>query len=376
MTPYLSDIPDGPSWHDNQIPEFTGPALDALYGSLYASLPQLSLGELRDVSTYADRTSEGLRALFLYTCRRRAARVLNEGMQLSASTIERFARRLFERFADLARVDFHAVQCNDPQIAFHACQTCRFTLDEDIVIDLPATEAAYLADLGKSTRKTLRQNLARAAGLTHAVLPGAAVDAALVDQIIGFNHARLAARRRRSALDATAARQLHALVSANGMAGIVHMQGQLCAGTLASRVGDDVYSLVNAHDPAFDSLGMGNLSRHLMIIAAIRSGARRFHLLGGNFSSKRACGAKRRTLQHLVVYRNRWRMLIDLPHLATLSWREQRYWLGVLLDDGSTELRGSTSLKAVATLARWLRAVKRRAARSGQIVRAERLSSR
>ena len=284
MTPYLSDIPDGPSWHDDQIPEFAGPALDALYGSLYASLPQLSLGELQGVSTYADRTAEGLCALFLYTRRGRTARVLNEGMQLSAGTIERFAGLLFERFADLARVDFHAVQCNDPQIAFQAfqaCLTCRFTLDEDIVIDLPASEAAYLADLGKSTRKTLRQNLTRAAGLTHAVLPGAAVDAALVDQIIGFNHARLAARQRRSALDATAARQLHTLVSANGMAGIVRMHGQLCAGTLASRVGDDVYSLVNAHDPAFDSLGMGNLSRHLMIVAAIRSGARRFQASPG-----------------------------------------------------------------------------------------------
>jgi hypothetical protein len=376
LTPYLSDIPDGPSWHDHQIPEFAGPALDALYGSLFASLPQLSLGELRGVSTYADRTAEGLRALFLYTRRRRAARVMNEGMQLSAGVIERFAGLLFERFADLARVDFHAIQCNDPQIAFQAGQICRFTLDEDIVIDLPATEAAYLADLGKSTRKTLRQNLARAAGLTHAVLPGAAVDASLVDQIIGFNHARLAARQRRSALDATAARQLHALVSANGMAGIVRMQGQLCAGTLASRIGGDVYSLVNAHDPAFDSFGMGNLSRHLMIVAAIRSGARRFHLLGGNFSSKRACGAQRRLLQHVVVYRNRWHRLSDLPHLAALACLEQRYWLGVLLDDGSTELRGSALLKAVAALARGLRTVKRRAAQTGRIGRTARLDIR
>lgn len=343
-------------WYDQQIPDFTGPALDSLYGSLYSSLPQLALGDLGNVSTYVDHTASGLQALFLYTRSGKVARVMNEGMPLAAADVGRFATRLFQRFDDLVRIDFHAVACDEPKTLPH---TCCFTLDEDIVIDLPATEADYLASLGRSTRKTLRQNLTRAQRLTHRLLAGSEVDHALIAQIIAFNHARLAAKQRRSALDDIAAHKLRALVQHSGLVSAVYVDGRLVAGTLACRISNDMYSLVNAHDPHYDHLGMGNLSRHLLIVAAIHAGARRFHLMGGNFSSKRSCGAERRPLQHLVIYRSRWQRLIDLPHSCQLMLREQRYWLGVLLDDRSAELNGAAWLKPVAALARGLRAASR-----------------
>ncbi len=343
-------------WYDRQIPDFSGPALDSLYGSLYSSLPQLALDDLGNVSTYVDRTASGLHALFLYTRSGKVARVMNEGMPLAAADVERFATRLFQRFDDLVRIDFHAVACDEPKTLPH---TCCFTLDEDIVIDLPVSEADYLASLGRSTRKTLRQNLNRAQGLTHRLLAGTDADQALIAQIIAFNHARLAAKQRRSALDDIAAQKLRALVQQCGLVSAVYVDGRLVAGTLACRISNDMYSLVNAHDPHYDSLGMGNLSRHLLIVAAIHAGARRFHLMGGNFSSKRSCGAERRPLQHLVIYRSRWQRLIDLPHSCQLMLREQRYWLGVLLDDRSAELNGAVWLKPVAALAHWLRAANR-----------------
>ncbi len=346
-------------WYNRQIPDFAGPALDSLYSSLYSSLPKLALGDLgdhgdlHDVSTYVDRTASGLQAVFLYTCHGKVARIVNEGMQLAAADIGRFAARLFDRFDNLVRIDFHAIACDEPNSIPH---TSAFTLDEDIVIDLPATEADYLASLGKSTRKTLRQNLPRAQGLTHCLLRGTEADDALIAQIIAFNHARLAAKQRRSALGSVAVQQLQSLVRQCGLVSAVYLDGQLVAGALACRISNDMYSLVNAHDPRYDHLGMGNLSRHRLIVAAIHSEVQRFHLMGGNFSSKRSCGARRRLLQHLVIYRDRWHRWIDLPHLCQLLLREQRYWLGVLLDDRSTELHCAEWVKVVAPLARGLRA--------------------
>lgn len=337
-------------WHEG-IPAFAGATLEALYGSLYSSLPQLSLGNLDKVSTYFAGTDEEPQALFLYKRDGRRVRVVNEGMPLAAADATRFASLLFQRFRDTDRVAFHAVELLDQPAGATAL---RFTLNEDIVIDLPGSEAAYLASLGKSTRKSLRQSLARTPGLTHRVLPGPAVDARLVDELVGFNHARLAAKQRTSALDRVAARQLLMLIRACGMAGVAYLDGRLCGGTLACRFGDDVYSLVNAHDPAFDHLGMGNLGRHLMIGAAIEAGARRFHLLGGNFSSKRYCGARRQSLQTLLVYRSRWRMLTDLPQLAVLALRELRYRCGVALDESATALPKHGTQRSLPSLLRWL----------------------
>ncbi len=357
MKPDTTDTAASTEWHDGHIPSFVEAALDTLYGSLYSTLPQLALGDLRGASTYVVRSAGRIQTLFLFSLDGTAARVINEGMTIAVSDADRFANQLFQRFPTIVRIDFHAVACASmpsTQPAF------RFLLDEDIVIELPATEADYLARLSKSARKALRQSFARAEGLVHRVLPGIDTDAGLVQRIVGFNHARLAEKRRRSALDQAAVGQLLTLLQARGMVGVLTIAGQLCAGTLACRIGNDIYSLVNAHDPAFNTLGLGNLSRHLMIVAAIRAGARRFHLMGGNFNSKRASGAERKALHHLVMYRDRWKMFADLRHLGWLALREQRYRVGISVEEGSSMTGAPALSRAITALARLMRAARHR----------------
>lgn len=356
MNRYATDARVWTEWHDG-IPSFAGSTLDALYGSLYSSLPQLALGNLEGVSTYLAGANACPRTLLLYALEGRSARVVNEGMRLAAADLDRFARQLFRRYPQIDRIGLHAVSVDgEPDWP----STLRFTLDEDIVIDLPHDEGGYLSSLGKSTRKSLRQRLSRAHALSHCVIPGREVDVSLVEQLIGFNRARLSAKQRVSALDDGAARQLLSLVRTCGIAGVVRIDGRVCGGTLACRFGDDIYSLVNAHDPAFDALGMGNISRHLMIVAAINAGARRFHLLGGNFSSKRSCGARREPLQHLLVYRGRWCMLADLPHIAWLALRALRYRFGVVLEDSRLNMRPRDARDGLSALPRSLLGAARR----------------
>ncbi len=302
--------------HEGQVPARAAAWMETLYGSLYASLPQLQLSGLAGAGTYIAFRNALPTAVFLYRREGRALRVINEGMRVVVADAERFASRMFDRFPSLRSVHWHAVRMEGTP-GTHALS--RFDCSEDIVIELPATEAEYEKALGKATRKSLRQRLTRSGGLTHQVLSGpAAADAELIDRIIAFNHARLAQKARRSALDASSARQLQLLLRARGIVGLAHIDGRLCGGTLACRIADDVYSLVNAHDPSHDRLGLGNLCRHLMILAAIRAGARRFHLLGGNYASKRPCLAQRFTLQHVVLHRSRRERMLD--------WREQLGW--------------------------------------------------
>lgn len=357
MKPDAIDTEASTEWHDGRIPGFVAPVLETLYGSLYSSLPQLALGGLDNVNTYCAQAAGRPQALYLFVREGAAARVINEGMAVAGADADRFAGQLFGRYREIKRIEFHAVALNGKPAGWPAL--C-FTLNEDIVIALPDSEASYLASLGKSIRKSLRQNLARAPRLAHRVIPGCDVDGPLVDQIIAFNHGRLAAKQHRSALDRVAALQLLELVQAQGMAGIVTLDERLCAGTLACRIGSDVYSLVNAHDPSYDRLSLGNLSRYLMITAAIRSGARRFHLLGGNFRSKRTWGAERQPLHHLVIYRDSQRLLANLPRVAFLALREQRYQLGMALEDDGTEMTdGRWPPRWLTRLARRLHHLKR-----------------
>lgn len=306
------------------MPPEAAAQMEVLYGSLYASLPQLQLpgpsghSSLTGASTYIAGSGSTATAIFLYKHDGDTLRVINEGMRIRAADAERFAMRMFARMPALRCVHWHAIRMEGSPRQW---PVSRFDCSEDIMLDLPTTEAAYLQALGKATRKSLRQRLTRTRGLSHDVIGGdEAAAPALVTQIIAFNHARMANKARRSALDPDAVTKLQQLIRARGMVGGLYIDGKLCAGTLACRIADDVYSLVNAHDPCHDRIGLGNLCRHLMILHAIRIGARRFHLMGGNYASKRSCRAQRYSLQHVVLHRDRWQQWRDVPMLA-------RWWL-------------------------------------------------
>lgn len=280
------------------IPAFAEHSLDQLYGSLYASMPQLQCEQRAQVHTYAAWRGEQLSALLLYCLDGQRIRVINEGMRVPKEELDRFATSLFARHAGSSVISLHALSVSETPLIQHPSVCMPVT--EDIVIDLPDTEQAYLAQLGKSSRKSLRQNLSRAkqtlSGFRHSVMAGDTISERIVDQIIGFNHARMAIKQRHSAIDTEARVHLRQLLRARGWVGVISTNDRICAGTLACRFGNDVYSLVNAHDPQYDDYGMGNLSRHLLINASIGAGAHRFHLLGGQLSTKRHSLARRHTL--------------------------------------------------------------------------------
>ena len=263
--------------------------MESLYGSLYSSLPHLRLqGAIDTANTYVAWRDDALAALFLFRQLANKIIVLNEGMQLSAKDIDAFANYIFNQRPTVTSIHFHAVI---PERLLYSRPSLILPCTEDIVIALPTREEAYMASLGKSTRKSMRQNLARLqrtlADFKFDVSRGHEVPDQVMRDIIGFNHARMASKQRSSALNTEVSDKLIALISKRGIVGMASVDGRLCGGTLACRIGDDLYSLVNAHDPAYNAFSLGSVCRHLMIVAAIKQLATRFHLLGGQYETKK-----------------------------------------------------------------------------------------
>jgi hypothetical protein len=322
----------------NCIPPFAEPGLDELYESLYASLPQLQCNSLTQVNTYAAWRDGQLSALLLYCLDGSRIRVINEGMHIPSEKLDRFANALFARHAKASVISLHAQSISITTLQHPS--VC-MAVTEDIVIDLPDNEETYLAQLGKSSRKSLKQHLSRAQhelpGFHHTVVAGEEISETLVDQIIGFNHARMAQKQRRSAIDEKARAHLIRLLRARGWVGVISTNDRICAGSLGCRFGDAVYSMVNAHDPKYDVYGMGNLSRHLFVNASIRAGVRHFHLLGGQLSTKRNALGRRQALYDIRLYRSKLSIAKDLSHLARLSRASLGYQLQTWLEDLHTQ---------------------------------------
>jgi hypothetical protein len=341
------------------IPPFAEQGLEDLYGSLYASLPQLQYNDLARVHTYAAWRDGQLSTLLLYCVDGQHIRVINEGMHLRTEELDRFSNTIFTHYAKVSVISLHAQSINETKPK-RLC--ARMAVTEDIVIDLPDNEQSYLAQLGKSSRKSLKQHLSRAQhelpGFHHTVVAGEAISETMVEQVINFNHARMAQKQRRSAIDEKAQMHLMQLLRARGWVGVVSTRDHICAGTLACRFGDAVYSLVNAHDPQYDEYSMGNLSRHLLINASIRAGVRCFHLLGGQLSTKRNALGRRQKLYEIRLYRSPLSVARDLFNLAELTRESLVYRLKARLEDLHAQPHPGKVAHAVLCLRKALRATR------------------
>ncbi len=317
--------------HRDHVPACAPESLGKLYGSLFGILPAIraidsktSQGIFTYVRYDGPTQAGGPDTLLMFRRDDRSVRVLNEGMRLDQPSIDAFCTWIFAAVPEASQIDFHAIAPIARSSIRGAPNNSRRQMSwpctEDIVIRLPESPEAYLRQLGKATRKSLKKHLSRARrelpGFSHQVISGAALGEDIVRQIVALNHARVAQQGPQSAIDESATRELIRLIRSHGEAGVIVSAKQLSAGTLACRFGDHVFSLVNAHDPAFDDLGLGNVCRHLMILHAISTGARHFHLMGGNWPGKRATLAERQPLHHLTVYRTRGAILRDLQGIA------------------------------------------------------------
>ncbi len=353
----------------DEVPTWASEWLAQLYGSFYGVLPAIqalhsnsSKGLFTYVRRGQSRNTEQPDMLLMFRRSNHTVRVLNEGMQLDQTSLDTFCNYVFGMMPGVTQIDFHAVapiapsttQCSVPSTPPNPTPCLSWPCTEDIVISLPESSEAYLSQLGKATRKSLKQHLSRARralrNFDHQLIPGAFLGEDIVRRIVLLNHARMARLGRTSAINERATHELISLIRSIGEAGVIFNGTELCAGTLACRVGDDVFSLVNAHNPAFDYLGLGNVCRHLMILEAIKAGALRFHLMGGNLPAKRATLAIRQPLHHLTVYRTRLAIIRDLKGITHHAGRACRFRLHCWMEDQQASAPQSRISALISTL--------------------------
>lgn len=305
------------SCSDGNLPAFVGPELDRLYGNTYASLLQLeTYGGLKGrINVYIARDAGRVTALLLYRLEHGRARVLNEGMRLGRRELERFSGYVFRNHPGVSVISFYAIESDVDRLGY---PLQRFNCLEDIAMALPPTPEAYLASLGKNTRRNIKRYTDRVRrafpGLRFDVSTQDAVTEEQVRAIIAFNHARMAGKQKSSAIDETETQRIARMTRACGMVGTISIDGRICAGTISYRTGDNYFLYVLAHDPAYDAYWIGILCCYLTICECIRRGGKEFHFLWGRYEYKFALGATERCLDRVVIYRSHLHMLL---HAAT-----------------------------------------------------------
>lgn len=346
--------------YENAIPSFVSGKLEQLYGSMYASFAHFKVyGGLEQASTYVCGWESDVEDIFLYRREQRSVRVINEQMPLSDASINRFAQAMFERYPEIDRVLFHAVDVAKSKLAF---PSQRYTCTNDITMPLPATVDEYYASLGKSTRKTLNQNgnrlQRRYDSFRFTVLEAHEVSDSQLRDIISLNHARMAGKSRVSAINETEAAHIIAFAKQCGLVGIIHIDGKIRAGAICYRIGDHYHLRVIGHDPDYNAYGLGMLCCYRTICESVARGGTMFHFMWGQEEYKYRLLGVQREMSHIVIYRSRFAMALNAGTvLQTLlqGWKQQSHmWLLERLRH-----KDHWSVRLMHQCMGWLRACKR-----------------
>ena len=318
---------------DEQIPPFIEEVLEQLYGHVFSSLSYYRVHDgLSGVSTYVRQSGTDLEDVFLFRREHGVISVLNEGIPISEEAAHAFADTVFARYPDTNVLHFHAVES-----ALHTprfpCQAYNCT--DDTMIALPVSAELYVESLGSSTRKNMRRYQKKLMedfpNYVYQVHVGRTIKREFLTDIIGLNRTRMLNRNKQPGINEIDTERLWHLARTHGVVGTATIDAKVCAGAIAFRFGDNVFSFVRAHDPVFDSYRLGLLGGASLISECIRQGAKEFHFLWGRETHKVLLGGKRKDLQHITLYRSRGCMLrhagIVMRNVRLAQERRARLWL-------------------------------------------------
>ena len=196
---------------------------------------------------------------------------------------------------------------------------------EHMVIDLPATVAAYDASLGKRTRGNLRnfQNRLRRDHPdvdTRITVPGAAAPE-LFDQFLIWKNDWFHTRHGYATFweDQPAfVDQYKRLLSGGGEVHLTTISGELAAIRFMFPLGESTVSLQGSFDPAYEKYRLGLVSSYWTICDAIERGMRRVNLLWGTPDYKTHLGATPRPSAQLSVFRSQAARLYSLDEARSI----------------------------------------------------------
>jgi hypothetical protein len=304
--------------YENEVPDFVETELERLYGNLFSSLPYLGIyGKLtQGTSTCVIRNDDEITTIFLFQLRGRHAKVINEGMKISAEELRLFSIYIFSEYKSVDFISFDAVMLPVEQIPWtHQ----RISRPCELVLELPDTEEEYLASLSKHFRTNIKRALTRLPA-EHPSFRIDFYDAADVKEshihsIIDLNKTRMGCVKKVYKREQDEVQRLTKLCKSLGLVGVMTIEGKVCGGSIGYRVGNSHFGGIISHEAKYDKYSLGTLCIFLCIRECIARGYKQFNFMSGNNDYKASLGGLPRDLENVLVYRSRAKFLLN-PDVA------------------------------------------------------------
>lgn len=307
--------------------------LDELYSSLLATVDWFETHE--DAPWMGACLLEEPRHVLVFTGKGDTVEILNKAFPIAAADVERACQALFRAFPHARRVRvevmFPPSELRGPKLVL--------VRTNHMIVKLPSSEDEYLASLGKSTRKKLRQHMNRLArdfpDVTTEVLSSAGDERvpALFDKLVEWKNARFKERGRTTYWEdyPEMTGSFLTLLKRRGEVHHTTISGETAALAFTFPVGNVMCSQETAFDPAYGRYRLGNISQLWVASDAISRGFSALNLLWGTETHKSLFGATPEQASTLVIFRDA-RSFLSAKQTWSVAWRAVRrrahteYW--------------------------------------------------
>lgn len=193
-------------------------------------------------------------------------------------------------------------------------------VNEDIIVDLPASELEYMRSLGRNAQTQLPyylKKLQKELGSQYAAvsLAGPQISSTAFQELVELNRARIVRKGVPHLWEAQHVRNRLELARTCGLLCGIRRGDELLAGTVSFLHGNEAYFVLIGHSTDFDRLRLGKLALWLTIQRLIQLGFQRYHLLWGMSSYKLQLGGRPEPLMEVAVFCDAW---------AAGLWRAER----------------------------------------------------
>lgn len=323
--------------------------LENLYGGLYSLYQFLQLQgvDKHNLRSWMLYRNKKLSAVFLFYIQGTHLRVVTEMMAVTENDLSCFAQNIFSQYKKIQSLAFHAselpsVQSNYPYQIFNC--------SENFIIDLPVNSEHYLLSLGRATRKSIKSSIHKfqqdfpnlEIQLKEGLELSAVEQKAMLETLQHYKQSKMSERSRAVIFNEAENQRLLRLVSERGLFTQVIINGEMRAGSIACRVGNNIVMLISAADPILTSYRCGFLVCYWTISECAQRGFQQCHLLWGRYQYKTQLGAQSHNLMHAIFYRSYLAMILSPIKVMSMFSKnisiQSRHWLVSLSQRSSNKL--------------------------------------
>lgn len=293
------------SCYEDEVPAFAAAEIERLHGHLYCLPSYLAMTKQLDgASTYVVRRDGTPVTVLLFRREKDEAIVISEFVRLDEEEIRRFADYMFRSYRSVNVVSFNRVRCRLARLPY-PWHSVNHT--EDMIVPLPATVQEYDARVGKNMRRNIKRYTSALKrdfpSYSYRVCVGEEVREQDIRDIVRLGCVRMESKNIVPRYSEEETQWIVDLARGCGLVGIATVDGQVCAGAIGFRIGENYFMHVIAHDPKYNNYSLGIVCYYHTICEGIARGGKLFHLLQGRYGYKYRLLAERHDVRHIDIYR-------------------------------------------------------------------------